>query len=104
MPKAELGTKRSCPKCSKRFYDLNKDPATCPECGNVFEIQSLYQSDMRERAKADKKVKDDDFEIVDADDILEDTGDVDDDLLEDDDDNTVSFEELGDVAAPDDDK
>src|SRR3546814_3617723 len=30
MVKAEWGTKRSCPKCATRFYDLtNDDPVTC---------------------------------------------------------------------------
>ena len=30
MVKAEWGTKRTCPKCGTRFYDLGKDdPVTC---------------------------------------------------------------------------
>lgn len=30
MVKAEWGTKRTCPKCGTRFYDLQKDdPVTC---------------------------------------------------------------------------
>src|SRR3546814_16287549 len=34
MVKAEWGTKRTCPKCGTRFYDLGKeDPVTCIECG-----------------------------------------------------------------------
>jgi uncharacterized protein (TIGR02300 family) len=34
--KAELGTKRTCPSCAVRFYDLLKDPITCPKCGTSF--------------------------------------------------------------------
>ena len=32
--KAERGTKRTCqnPECGSRFYDLNRDPITCPVC------------------------------------------------------------------------
>jgi uncharacterized protein (TIGR02300 family) len=34
MVKPEWGTKRTCPKCSTRFYDLGKeDPVTCINCG-----------------------------------------------------------------------
>src|SRR5215813_14391635 len=34
----ELGTKRLCASCGAKFYDLNKDPITCPKCGTVFEV------------------------------------------------------------------
>lgn len=35
---AKRGTKRSCgaADCGHRFYDLNKDPASCPYCGALF--------------------------------------------------------------------
>jgi uncharacterized protein (TIGR02300 family) len=38
VAKPELGTKRLCASCSAKFYDLNKDPITCPKCGTVFEV------------------------------------------------------------------
>ena len=38
MAKPELGTKRLCAGCGAKFYDLNKDPITCPKCGTVYEI------------------------------------------------------------------
>ena len=37
MAKPELGTKRLCPGCGAKYYDLNKDPIACPKCGTVFE-------------------------------------------------------------------
>ena len=37
MTKAELGTKRLCPNCGARYYDLNHDPIVCPRCGTEFE-------------------------------------------------------------------
>jgi uncharacterized protein (TIGR02300 family) len=38
--KAERGTKRTCqnPECGARFYDLNRDPVTCPICQTVYEL------------------------------------------------------------------
>ena len=45
MVKAEWGTKRSCPKCATRFYDLGKDdPVTCIECGNAFVPEPVLKS------------------------------------------------------------
>lgn len=41
MAKPELGTKRLCASCGGKFYDLNKDPITCPKCGTVFEVAAL---------------------------------------------------------------
>jgi uncharacterized protein (TIGR02300 family) len=38
VAKSELGTKRLCGSCGAKFYDLSKDPITCPKCGTVFEI------------------------------------------------------------------
>jgi uncharacterized protein (TIGR02300 family) len=39
--KAQRGTKRSCqnPECGSRFYDLNRDPITCPVCSTIYEIR-----------------------------------------------------------------
>lgn len=38
--KAERGTKRTCqnPECGSRFYDLNRQPVTCPVCGAVYAL------------------------------------------------------------------
>ncbi|WP_112664349.1 TIGR02300 family protein [Microvirga flavescens] len=41
MAKPELGLKRQCMSCGAKFYDLNKDPATCPKCGTVFQAVAL---------------------------------------------------------------
>lgn len=40
--KAERGMKRTCQnaECGSRFYDLNRDPITCPICGSVYELAS----------------------------------------------------------------
>ncbi len=44
MVKAELGTKRTCPNCAARFYDLLKDPITCPVCSTSFVAMSILPS------------------------------------------------------------
>ena len=41
MAKAELGTKRLCASCGAKFYDLNKDPITCPKCNTVFQVAAV---------------------------------------------------------------
>ena len=45
MIQPEWGTKRTCPKCATRFYDLGKnDPVTCIECGNTFQPETILKS------------------------------------------------------------
>lgn len=44
MVKAELGTKRTCPSCATRFYDLLKNPIVCPKCGANFVAASVLPS------------------------------------------------------------
>ncbi|HZV18310.1 MAG TPA: TIGR02300 family protein [Sphingobium sp.] len=45
MVKPEWGTKRTCPKCATRFYDLGSDePVTCIECGNVWTPEPVLKS------------------------------------------------------------
>ena len=45
MVKAEWGTKRSCPKCGVRFYDLGKeDPVTCVACGITWDPEPVLKS------------------------------------------------------------
>ena len=43
--KPEWGTKRSCPKCATRFYDLKKDdPVTCINCGYAWAPEPVLKS------------------------------------------------------------
>ena len=45
MVKPEWGTKRTCPKCGERFYDLGKEePVTCIECGTNWEPEPILKS------------------------------------------------------------
>jgi len=71
MVKPEWGTKRTCPKCSTRFYDLTKDePVTCIECGTQWFPEPVLKSKQPlpyEAVQVDKPVKDD--EDLGADDL-----------------------------------
>ena len=45
MVKPEWGSKRNCPKCGERFYDLAKDdPVVCIECGNQWYPEPVLKS------------------------------------------------------------
>ena len=45
MVKPEWGTKRTCPKCATRFYDLTKeDPVTCISCGHAWLPEPVLKS------------------------------------------------------------
>ena len=59
--KAARGTKRTCqnPECGSRFYDLNRDPITCPICQSSYVIASAPMSpDAEEAAKPSKEFAD----------------------------------------------
>ena len=53
---ASLGEKRTCPACSAKFYDLGKDPCTCPKCGNKYSPK-VEEAPKQKRGKA-KRVED----------------------------------------------
>jgi uncharacterized protein (TIGR02300 family) len=45
MVKPEWGTKRTCPKCSTRFYDLGtEDPVHCINCGTEWLPEPVLKS------------------------------------------------------------
>ena len=71
MIKPEWGTKRTCPKCATRFYDLEKDdPDTCINCGSTWNPEPILKSKQPlpfEQAKPDTKEADRDLEGEDED-------------------------------------
>ncbi|MBU3029817.1 FYDLN acid domain-containing protein [Paracoccus marinaquae] len=105
MPKEEWGTKRLCPHCATRFYDLRTNPMTCPACGNQFTLESITEGRGKSLVSEKASARDSD-DLVDDDDedLDDDSGDLDDDLLEeDDDDSDVSLDDIADVADDDED-
>jgi uncharacterized protein (TIGR02300 family) len=106
MPKEEWGVKRLCPNCSTRFYDLQKDPMTCPLCGHEFDLEALLNPKGRSAiSKKDESAPEADVtDDIDDTDVLDDEDtdvDLGDDLLEEEDDDTVSIEEIADVPTND---
>ncbi|MFC3052164.1 TIGR02300 family protein [Kordiimonas pumila] len=93
MAKPEWGTKRTCPKCGERFYDLgNADPIVCIACETEFKPEPILKtkqpivlSDEKEEKADETDTDNDDDDDLDIDD--ESIGDV---SLDDDDDDEVS--------------
>jgi uncharacterized protein (TIGR02300 family) len=74
MVKPEWGTKRSCPKCATRFYDLGTDnPIVCINCGVQWEAEPVLKSKQpmpfdAPKPEKEKKVDEDtDLDLADAD-------------------------------------
>lgn len=80
MAKPEWGTKRTCPKCGVRFYDLGKeDPATCIECGEEWHPEPVLKTKQPiPFDEDDKKGKDGEADSDLADDELDDIDEDDD--------------------------
>ena len=84
MAQDKLGTKRSCPFCEAKFFDLNKNPMVCPICKAEIKLEDILKK--RGDAKTSKKVEKDillDDSMIDGDfavkDVLEDVSDLGDD-------------------------
>jgi uncharacterized protein (TIGR02300 family) len=58
VAKPELGIKRLCGACGAKFYDLSKDPITCPKCGTVFQVVPVSTRARPEAAVARAPVRD----------------------------------------------
>lgn len=95
VDKTKLGSRYTCFQCGTKFYDLNREPALCPECSAdqaeapARDIRSLLSgrgrplpssiSSVPTSIDVDKDDDDDDFDDVDVDDDDDDSGDGDDD-------------------------
>lgn len=91
MVKPEWGTKRTCPKCGERFYDLgNDDPVVCIACGVDFKPEPILKTKQPIVAVEKEKSSDEEVEDVDADDIDLDAEADDAVSLDDDDDTEVA--------------
>ena len=83
MAKPEWGTKRTCPSCGTRFYDLGKeDPVTCIDCGNTWTPEPVLKSKQPIPIDDPEKTKDVEVDADlggDDDDDLKDIENIDDD-------------------------
>jgi uncharacterized protein (TIGR02300 family) len=68
MVKPEWGTKRSCPKCGTRFYDLGKDdPVHCINCNVAWQPEPVLKSKQPlpfEQAKPEAEVEKEDTDLA----------------------------------------
>lgn len=65
MAKSELGTKRLCPNCGAKYYDLGRDPVICPKCGASFATGLVAARPEPKAAEADDAEDlEDDVELV----------------------------------------
>ena len=44
MAKPEWGTKRICPSCGTRYYDLLREPVICPKCSTPYDPEAFLKS------------------------------------------------------------
>ncbi len=94
MVKAEWGTKRTCPNCGTRFYDLKKeDPCVCIDCGHEWVPEPILktkqpiiavQEEKKPEAESEEDINEDVDIDEDEDDVLGDAS------LDDDDDEEVA--------------
>ena len=59
-----------CPSCGTKYYDLNRSPITCPNCGTVFELAA------RERAAPERSINPAAHEEIEKDEEIERDADV----------------------------
>ncbi len=85
MPKPEWGVKRTCPNCDERFYDLQKEPIVCPECGETYDVDAHGKVSATRERRAPVKAAADEEDLVDDEDV--DADEEDEALLGDDEDD-----------------
>ncbi len=63
MTKPELGTKRTCPSCGTKYYDLSRNPIICPSCGTVFQLAAPSRPERVAEPKVEKPVVEEAAEV-----------------------------------------
>lgn len=88
MAKPEWGLKRMCLSCGAKFYDLQRDPILCPDCGTQFDPEAAIKLKRgrpvaSEEKKKPKETDSGDVELLESDDLEDDLDSDDEDVLED---------------------
>ncbi len=109
MVSDELGTKRTCPSCAARFYDLNNTPISCPKCHEQFTAEPLLPSkadgpSSKPKPAKPAEVKEDEGELE-KDSAVVSLEDLEDDDVDDADDEAAAIKDvdLGETEDDDDD-
>lgn len=72
MVKPEWGMKRYCQKCHNKYYDMQKNPITCPSCGTEYKPEFLRsRDDLRAQAAKEELTLKEDISVTDTDDAFE---------------------------------
>ncbi len=92
MAKPDLGTKRLCPSCATRFYDLKKNPVVCPSCETAVPTEPVLKP-KRAAAKEAAPVKAAEPAVVpdESEDELAEAKDIDVEVEDDEDDDEESL-------------
>ncbi|MBY0371537.1 TIGR02300 family protein [bacterium] len=82
-----LGTKRTCPKCASKFYDLAKASIQCPKCGTEVDPNAelaLFKQATEKKAKPKTMLRDEEDGPTNASEFesVDDLGDDDDASLD----------------------
>jgi uncharacterized protein (TIGR02300 family) len=68
VAKPEWGSKRICPSCGTRYYDLQHDPIICPKCQTAFDPEALLRARRtRPAAPVEREIEPVAAEDIDAD-------------------------------------
>src|SRR3954470_23286457 len=89
LAKPEWGTKRICPSCGARYYDLLRDPVVCPKCSTPFDPEAFLKARRSRPAAPVEK----ELEPVGAEDIDSDVETERTDVAEDEEEEGVPLEE-----------
>ncbi len=88
-----LGTKRLCPGCNAKFYDLSRSPAVCPHCDHEFVPKPVLPSkqDQMEASQAQQEAPLPSPALDTSDDVVDDVA-AQDDVAD------VALDDVADVA------
>ena len=85
MAKPEWGTKRICPSCGTRYYDLMREQVICPKCSTPFDPEAFLKARRsRPALPAERELEPVGTEELDADvetEEIDDTEDEDEDAV-----------------------
>ena len=81
VAKPEWGSKRICPSCGARYYDLLREPVICPKCATPFdaevETEEAEAAEEEEEAAPLEEAEEEDEELLeDASELGEDEDDM----------------------------
>ena len=96
MANPEWGTKRICQSCGTKFYDLQREPISCPKCQTEFDPEAFLKT------RRSRPVVVADKELVAAPAIVADVGDaeIEDPEALDDEDEAAAPGDTGDEEDP----